>query len=87
MAKRWGLRYEIMQQPKSLGRKLLSQKRNAVRLPPGLFRLGTKPCLTGPPAMPNTTGIVVVAACAALVDRTNLAASSRSRPGWFSANR
>jgi hypothetical protein len=45
----------------------LLKKLMPVRLPPGRARLDTRPSLTGSSPLPNTMGIVVVAALAASV--------------------
>ena len=44
---------------------VLENRVTPVRLPPGELRLFTRPNRTGSDPMANTTGIVVVAACAA----------------------
>ncbi len=44
------------------------KKLTPVTLPPGRLRLATRPFVTGSPPLPNTIGIVVVAALAARAD-------------------
>jgi len=60
-----------------------------VMLPPGRLRLETKPRLTEPPPVPNTIGIVVVAAFAALAtpDGTITATWRRTRSSASDARR
>ena len=58
------LRHEIMQQFSRLVTAAGPNMVTPVALPPGRLRLSTRPSLTGSPNMPNTMGIVRVAALA-----------------------
>jgi hypothetical protein len=51
--------------PSRFGSIRLVNRVTPVTLPPGRLKLSTKPALTGSPPIPNTIGIVVVAAFAA----------------------
>ena len=57
--------YDFVQQLQPLRRQLHVQGVTPVRLPPGRFRLATRPTSTGSAAISKTIGMVVVAAFAA----------------------